>query len=117
MGKPTLGLACLVLMLLPCGAAPADEEPTSATEADALLLPLALRSPRSIDTVEETGWTWLPSHQCPDGHWSAAEFDLWCRGERRERKDRLPDRGDAAHDVAVTGAALCCSPVGNRCHT
>lgn len=49
---------------------------------------------------------WLAAHQSPNGRWEAAGFDRWCDGAKNEGVK--PDgAGDKAHDVGVTGLALC----------
>jgi hypothetical protein len=50
---------------------------------------------------------WLAAHQSRDGGWECESFYRWCDGKETPR-ERWPDGlGDPAHDVGVTGLALC----------
>lgn len=96
---------------------PQPAEPPPAVEPDAaegaappLLPPLALR----VGNRGGSAWgavaadsNWTMAHVCADGHWSAAEFDLWVHGLPIDREPRLPGRGEARHDVTVTAMSLC----------
>jgi|GEM_PF-5014316 len=51
------------------------------------------------------GLGWLAAHQSPDGGWHLSEFDRWCDGVENTRP-RPDGKGEAGHDVGVTGLAL-----------
>ena len=60
--------------------------------------------PRMVEAVHQ-GLAWLVAHQSADGHWGARGHADVCLG-KAQMSDGEDGRGNAAHDVGVTGLAL-----------
>ncbi len=92
-----IAMLLLAVVALPVGGAQAEER----IELD---LPKALEASLSNEGIVSPRW--LSASQCPDGHWSAMEWDRWWQRLPWIGQMRLLGRATKPHDVATTGLAL-----------
>lgn len=104
--RPCARAATMALVLLAACGGPEERGNTGAappTSKDSVAP--AAPTPDDATPLEAGEVKWVAAHQSASGRWQADEWDRWRMGER-VAGERLPGRGSASLDVAMTSLAL-----------
>lgn len=94
-----------LLLLAACGGPEESGHTPAASPTSKHPVAPAAPTPDDAAPLEAGEVRWVAAHQSANGRWQADEWDRWRMGER-VAGERLPGRGSASLDVAMTSLAL-----------